>query len=67
MTSPFADWKGLVQFAMLGSSDLEQYAILLVRVLLGLFYAISGAIAIVEPIVSSSLGDRIKRTLVKKT
>jgi hypothetical protein len=30
------DWKRLVQFALLGSSDLEQYAILLVRVSLGL-------------------------------
>jgi putative oxidoreductase len=37
------DWKQLVQFALLGSSDLEQYAILLVRVSLGLFFAISGA------------------------
>ena len=37
------DWKRLVQFARLGSSDLEQYAILLVRVSLGLFFAISGA------------------------
>jgi putative oxidoreductase len=37
------DWKRLVQFAMLGSSDLEQYAILLVRVSMGLFFAISGA------------------------
>jgi putative oxidoreductase len=37
------DWKHLVQFALLGSSDLEQYAVLLVRVLLGLFFAISGA------------------------
>src|SRR3984885_15251977 len=36
------DWKRLVQFALLGSSDLEQYAILLVRVSLGLFFAISG-------------------------
>jgi putative oxidoreductase len=43
MPSPFADWKGLVQFVLLSSSDLEQYAILLVRVLLGLFFAISGA------------------------
>ena len=34
------DWKRL---ALLGSSDLEQYAILLVRVSLGLFFAISGA------------------------
>ena len=37
------DWKRLVQFALLGRSDLEQYAILLVRVSLGLFFAISGA------------------------
>ena len=37
------DWKRLVQFALLGSSDLEQYAILVVRVSLGLFFAISGA------------------------
>src|SRR3982751_4210432 len=37
------DWKRLVEFALLGSSDWEQYAILLVRVSLGLFFAISGA------------------------
>jgi putative oxidoreductase len=37
------DWKRLVQFALPGSGDLEQYAILLVRVSLGLFFAISGA------------------------
>ena len=37
------DWKRFVQFALQGSSDLEQYAILLVRVSLGLFFAISGA------------------------
>jgi putative oxidoreductase len=37
------DWKRLVQFVLLGSSDWEQYAILLVRVSLGLFFAISGA------------------------
>ena len=37
------DWKRLVQFALWGSSDLEQYAILLVRVSIGLFSAISGA------------------------
>jgi putative oxidoreductase len=36
------DWKRLVQFALLGRSNLEQYAILLVRVSLGLFLAISG-------------------------
>ena len=37
------DWKRLVQFALLGSSDLEQYAILMIRVSIGLFFAISGA------------------------
>ena len=37
------DWSRLVRFVLLGSSDLEQYAILLVRVSLGLFFAISGA------------------------
>ena len=37
------DWKRLVQFVLLGSSDWEPYAILLVRVSLGLFFAISGA------------------------
>jgi putative oxidoreductase len=37
------DWKRLVQFALRGSSDVEQYAILLVRVSIGIFFAISGA------------------------
>ncbi len=37
------DWKRLIQFALQGSSDLEQYAILLVRVSIGVFFAISGA------------------------
>ena len=37
------DWKWLVRFTLLGDGDLEQYAILLVRVSLGLFFAISGA------------------------
>jgi putative oxidoreductase len=37
------DRKRLVDFVLLGSSDLEQYAILLVRVSIGLFFAISGA------------------------
>jgi putative oxidoreductase len=37
------DWKRLVQFALLGSGHSEQYALLLVRVSLGLFFAISGA------------------------
>ena len=37
------DWKRFVQFALQGSSDLEQYAVLLVRVSIGVFFAISGA------------------------
>ncbi|MGA9306722.1 MAG: DoxX family protein [Candidatus Sulfotelmatobacter sp.] len=37
------DWRRLVQFALQGSGDLEQYAILLVRVSIGLFFTISGA------------------------
>jgi putative oxidoreductase len=36
------DWKRLVQFVLLGSGDWEQYAILLIRVSIGLFFAISG-------------------------
>jgi putative oxidoreductase len=37
------DWERLIQFVLLGNSHLEQYAILLVRVSIGLFFAISGA------------------------
>ena len=37
------DWKRFAQFVLLGSGELEPYAILLVRVSLGLFFAISGA------------------------
>src|SRR6202051_2095749 len=37
------DWKQLVQFALQGSGGLEQYAIVRVRVSIGLFVAISGA------------------------
>jgi putative oxidoreductase len=36
------DWKRLLQFALQGSGDVEQFAILLVRVSIGLFFAISG-------------------------
>src|ERR1700751_3824631 len=43
------DWKRLVQFALLGSSDLEQYAVLLVRVSLRLFFAISGQTSCLSP------------------
>src|SRR6201988_5369162 len=37
------DWKRLLEFALQGSSHLEQHAILLIRVSIGLFFAISGA------------------------
>ena len=37
------DWKRLIELALLGNGGLEQYAILLVRVSIGLFFAISGA------------------------
>ncbi len=37
------DWKRFGQFGLLGRSNSEQYAILLVRVSIGLFFAISGA------------------------
>ena len=36
------DWTWLVRFALLGRSDWEQHAILLVRVSLGVFFAVSG-------------------------
>ena len=37
------DWKRLIEFALLGNGDVEQFAILLVRISIGLFFAISGA------------------------
>jgi putative oxidoreductase len=55
------DWKRLVQFALLGSSDLEQYATLLVRVSIGLFFAISGA----NKLFVAGAGKAIYETLVK--
>ena len=36
------DWERLIRFGLLGNANLEQCAILLVRVALGLFFAISG-------------------------
>jgi putative oxidoreductase len=36
------DLKRLIEFALLGSGGLQQYAILVVRVSIGLFFAISG-------------------------
>ena len=55
------DWKRLVQFALLGSSELEQYAILLVRVSIGLFFAISGA----NKLFTASGAKRVYETLVQ--
>jgi hypothetical protein len=43
------DWNRLLHFALLGSSDWEQYAILLVRVSMGLFFAISGQTNCLSP------------------
>ena len=36
-------WQRLIRFVLLGSHELEEYAVLLVRIALGLFFAISGA------------------------
>jgi putative oxidoreductase len=55
------DWQRLVQFALQGSNDLEQYAILLVRVSIGLFFAISGA----NKLFSASGTKLVYETLVK--
>jgi putative oxidoreductase len=55
------DWKRLVQFALLGSRDLEPYAILLVRVSLGLFFAISGG----NKLFSAGGTKQVYETLVK--
>lgn len=37
------DWKRLIEFALLGSRGLEEWAILVVRISIGVFFAISGA------------------------
>jgi putative oxidoreductase len=55
------DWNRLVQFALRGSNDFEQYAILLVRVALGLFFAISGA----NKLFTASGTKLVYETLVK--
>ena len=55
------DWKRLVEFALSGSGDLEQYAILLVRVSIGLFFAISGA----NKLFSAAGTKKVYETLVK--
>jgi putative oxidoreductase len=36
-------WQRLIRFGLFGSRELEDYAILMVRIALGLFFAISGA------------------------
>lgn len=36
------DWERLIRFGLLGNANLEQYGILLVRVALGMFFAVSG-------------------------
>lgn len=36
------EWERLIRFGLLGNANLESYAILLVRIALGLFFAISG-------------------------
>ena len=55
------DWQQLVQSALLGSSDLEQYAILLVRISLGLFFAISGA----NKLFVAASTETMRKTLVE--
>ena len=36
-------WQRLIRFLLMGSRDLEEYAILMVRIALGVFFAVSGA------------------------
>ncbi|HEY0701328.1 MAG TPA: DoxX family protein [Candidatus Acidoferrales bacterium] len=43
------DWKRLAEIALQGSGGLEQYAILLVRIMIGLFFAISGGNKLFTP------------------
>jgi len=53
------DWQRLVQFVLLGSGDWEQYAILLVRISLGLFFAISGANKLFVPRSTQTMYDTL--------
>ncbi|PWT81425.1 MAG: DoxX family protein [Acidobacteria bacterium] len=55
------DWTRFLRFALLGDSSWEQYAILLVRVSLGLFFAISGANKLFVPARTQTMYE----TLVK--
>ncbi len=54
------DWKRLLQFTLQGSSDWEQFAILLIRVSIGLFFAISGA----NKLFTAGGAKRVYETLV---
>src|ERR1700677_3748374 len=55
------DWKRLVEFTLQGNSNLEQYAILLVRAPIGLFFAISGG----NKLFSAGGTKQVYDTLVK--
>jgi len=55
------DWKQLVQLVLLGIGGLEQYAILLVRISIGLFFAISG----VNKLFTAGAITPVYETLVK--
>ena len=53
------DWERLVQFALLGSSELEQYAILLIRLSIGLFFAISGDTNCLDVFISTITNGKV--------
>jgi putative oxidoreductase len=55
------DWERLIRFVLLGNGDLESYAILLVRIALGLFFAISGG----NKLFVASRGQEMYQTLVE--
>jgi putative oxidoreductase len=54
------EWERLIRFGLLGNANLEQYAILLVRVALGLFFAVSGGNKLFVP----SRTEAMYKTLV---
>lgn len=55
------DWKRLFDFVLLGNGGAEQYAILLIRVSIGVFFAISGA----NKLFTAEGAKSIYETLVK--
>jgi putative oxidoreductase len=55
------DWERLIRFVLQGNAGLESYAILLVRVALGLFFAISGGNKLFVP----SRSQAMYQTLVQ--